>query len=108
MIGYTDAHDDKVGLVEKANGGLLILEEVGELPFEVQAMLLTFIETGEYRRLGDEEVKTATVKVVAATNRESALRVDFRYRFFPYYIPPLRERKNDILYYFHEIFINLP
>ncbi len=101
---YTGAHKDKVGLVEIANGGLLILEEVGELPFEVQAMLLTFIETGEYRRLGNEEVKTATVKVVAATNRESALRDDFRYRFFPFYIPPLLERKYDILYYFHEIF----
>ena len=98
---------DKDGLVEKADGGLLILEEVGELPLEVQAMLLTFIETGEYRRLGDEEFETATVKVVAATNRESALRDDFRYRFFPYYIPPLRERKNDILYYFHEIFPEL-
>ena len=51
--------------------------------------------------------KTAKVKIVAATNRESALRDDFRYRFFPYYIPPLRERKNDILYYFHEIFPDL-
>jgi len=104
---FTDAHNDKIGLVEKANGGLLILEEVGELPKEVQAMLLTFIETGEYRKLGSEEVETATSKVVAATNRESALRDDFRYRFFPYYIPPLRERKGDILYYFHEIFPEL-
>lgn len=104
---FTDAKADKVGLVEKADGGLLILEEVGELPFEVQAMLLTFIETGEYRRLGDENVQKATVKVIAATNRESALRDDFRYRFFPFYIPPLRERKNDILYYFQEIFPGL-
>jgi transcriptional regulator with GAF, ATPase, and Fis domain len=104
---FTDAHDDKKGLVEKADGGLLILEEVGELPKEVQAMLLTFIETGEYRKLGSEKLETANVKVVAATNRESALRDDFRYRFFPYYIPPLRERKNDILYYFHEIFPEL-
>ncbi len=104
---FTGADNNKVGLVEKANGGLLILEEVGELPREVQAMLLTFIETGAYRRLGDETVKTASVKVVAATNRELALRDDFRYRFFPYYIPPLRERKIDILYYFHEIFPEL-
>jgi len=58
---FPDAHDDKIGLEEKTNGGLLILEEVGELPMEVQAMLLTFIETGAYRRLGDEEVRTATV-----------------------------------------------
>jgi transcriptional regulator with AAA-type ATPase domain len=104
---YTGADEDKKGLVEKANGGLLILEEVGELPFETQAMLLTFIETGEYRKLGDEEVFKAKAKIVAATNRESDLRADFRYRFFPFYISPLRERKQDILYYFYEIFPEL-
>jgi transcriptional regulator with AAA-type ATPase domain len=101
------AKEDKKGLVEKANGGLLILEEVGELPFEVQAMLLTFIETGEYRRIGDEETRNSKVKIIAATNREFDLREDFRYRFFPYYIPPLLERKQDILYYFNQIFPDL-
>ena len=101
------ADENKIGLVEKADGGLLVLEEVGELPFEAQAMLLTFIETGEYRRIGDEETHKAQVQIVAATNRESDLRKDFRYRFFPYNIPPLRERKGDILYYFYGIFPEL-
>ena len=101
---FTEAIRDKKGLVEKADGGMLILEEVGELPLEVQAMLLTFIETGEYRRVGDENSRKATVKIVAATNRESALRADFRYRFFSYYIRPLHERRQDILYYFYELF----
>ena len=104
---YTGAISYKKGLVEKADGGMLILEEVGELPLEVQAMLLTFIETGEYRRLGDENIRRATVKIVAATNRESVLRPDFRYRFFSFSIPPLHLRREDILYYFYEIFPDL-
>jgi hypothetical protein len=104
---FTGATDDKVGLVEKADGGLLVLEEIGELPLEAQAMLLTFVETGEYRRVGDVDNRKAKVKIVGATNREAALRVDFRYRFFPFYIPSLRERKQDILYYFHGIFPRL-
>jgi DNA-binding NtrC family response regulator len=101
------AYKDKVGLVEKADGGLLILEEVGELPSEAQALLLTFIETGEYRRVGDEDSKKAKVKIVGATNREAVLRDDFRHRFFPFYIPPLRERKQDVLYYLNEKFPEL-
>jgi hypothetical protein len=104
---FTGALNDKQGLVEKANGGLLILEEIGELPFEVQAMLLTFIETGEYRRLGEDNVRKAKAKIVGATNHESDLREDFKYRFFPYYIPALRDRKGDILYYFYEFFPQL-
>ena len=63
---FSGAIRDKKGLVEKADGGMLILEEVGELPLEVQAMLLTFIETGGYRRVGDENSRKATVKIVAA------------------------------------------
>jgi transcriptional regulator with AAA-type ATPase domain len=104
---YTGASQDKKGLVGKADNGLLILEEVGELPAEVQAMLLTFIETGEYRRLGDEKVRKANVKIVAATNRESALRDDFRFRFLPFYIPPLWERKEDVFYYLFNSFPEL-
>jgi transcriptional regulator with AAA-type ATPase domain len=104
---YSGAIKDKEGLVHDANGGFLILEEIGELPPETQAMLLTFIETGEYRRVGENVSRTAKVKIVGATNHESDLRKDFKYRFFPYYIPPLRERKGDILYYFFEMFHEL-
>ncbi len=104
---FTGADKPKTGLVEKANGGLLILEEVGEMPFEAQAMLLTFIETGLYRKVGAIESESAKVKIVAATNRESDLRLDFRFRFFPYNLPALRERKGDVLYYFQEVFPEL-
>jgi hypothetical protein len=89
----------KPGLIDKANNGLLILEEIGELPPEVQAMLLTFVETGYYRAVGSDSDKRATVRIVGSTNRESALRDDFRYRFFPFYVPPVYQRRKDVLYY---------
>ncbi len=127
---FTGAISDKIGLVEMANGGALILEEIGDLPLEAQAMLLTFIETGEYYRVGDQRMKTtsnvknkdtnqqqdsselfyagehrkARVQVVGLTNRGELLREDFEYRFFPFYIPPLHERRKDILYYFYMMF----
>ena len=96
---YTDAKKDKKGIIEVADGGLLILEEIGELSFEVQAMLLTFIETGQYRRVGDSEIRNAKVKIIGATNNEEALRDDFKYRFVPFYVPSLYQRRNDVLYY---------
>ena len=89
----------KPGLIDKANNGLLILEEIGELPPEVQAMLLTFVETGYYRAVGSDSDKRAIVRIVGSTNRESALRDDFRYRFFPFYVPPVYQRRKDVLYY---------
>ena len=108
---HHSAYSDKKGLVQIADGGVLILEEIGELPLEVQAMLLTFIETGEYREVGGSETKFATVKIVAATNREEVLRDDFRYRFFPFYIHPLYKQREDVLYYlaykYPEITLNL-
>jgi DNA-binding NtrC family response regulator len=101
---FTDAKSSKMGLVEQADKGVLILEEIGELPFEVQAMLLTLIESGEYRRVGSNETKHAKVRVVGATNREDELREDFQYRFLPFYVPPLHARRIDILYYFLALF----
>ena len=104
---FTGAAGKKIGLVEVADGGLLILEELGELPLEVQAMLLTFIETGMYNRIGENKTRKANVKIIGATNRESSLRDDFRYRFFPFYIPPLKERRGDVFYYLYEKFPDL-
>ena len=95
----SQAHRDKKGLVDKADGGALILEEIGELPLEVQAMLLTFIESGEYREVGGTQTKYANVRIVGATNREEPLREDFKYRFFPFYLPDLYSRRGDVLYY---------
>ena len=77
------------------------------MALEVQAMLLTFIETGDYRRVGDNKTSKASIKIIGATNRESSLRDDFRYRFFPFYVPALYERRSDLLYYLYEKYPDL-
>ena len=104
---FTGAINDKKGCVELANNGLLILEEIGELPLKVQSMLLTFIETGEYKRVGEPKILFAKARIIGATNREGALRPDFRYRFLPFYVPPLHKRRSDALYYFFYMFPDL-
>jgi len=98
---HQNAQKDKIGLVHEANGGALILEEIGELPLEVQAMLLTFIEDGVFRRVGSKQTESANVRIVGATNREEGLREDFKHRFFPFYISGLYNRRSDILYYMY-------
>ena len=97
---FTGALYNYSGLIKEADQGLLILEEVGDLPEFVQAQLLTFIETKEYRSVGDTKTHTADVQIVAATNKEQALREDFKYRFSLFYIPPLYKRRIDVLIYF--------
>lgn len=104
---FTGAVTDKLGWIRKAHGGVLILEEVGELPQEVQAQLLTFIEDGLFHQVGSSEMERADVRIFAATNNEGALREDFRYRFFPFYVPPLHLRRQDILYYLAGMFPDL-
>jgi len=104
---FTGANQDKEGWITAANGGVLILEEVGELPRETQAKLLTFIETGEFHRVGSAKVERADVQIVAATNNEKNLREDFRYRFFPFYVPPIHERRQDVLYHVADRFPQL-
>lgn len=96
---FTGAVMEKEGWIHEADGGALVLEEVGELPQETQAKLLTFIETGEFHRVGSARIERAHVRVVAATNNEEAMRLDFRHRFFPFYVPPLHCRRQDVLYY---------
>lgn len=105
--GVLQGVSGKVGLISEANGGVLILEEIGELPMEVQAMLLTFIETNEYRSVGGKIIETSECKIVGATNHEDELREDFKYRFFPFSIPPLYERREDILYYLYQKYPDL-
>lgn len=101
---FTGAAETKIGLVEQAKGGVLALEEIGELPLEVQAMLLSFIETGEFRRMGGKETLKAKVQIIGATNAEEKLREDFRYRFYPFYVPGLHKRREDMLYYLYDKF----
>ncbi len=96
---FTDAKEEYDGWLAKANGGVLVLEEIGELPLEVQAQLLTFIETGEFYKIKSTRIEKSDVLIVGATNNELSLRSDFTYRFFPFNIPPLYKRREDVLYY---------
>ena len=101
---YTGATDSKPGLVEAAAGGTLFLDEFGALPDAIQPMFLTFLETGEFSRVGSTSVRKANVRVIAATNRdlgvaiaEGQFREDLVARMSLYYeVPPLRERRREI------------
>jgi DNA-binding NtrC family response regulator/Tfp pilus assembly protein PilF len=103
---FTGAHADAPGLVEAAGGGTLCLDEVGELPLDVQVTLLRFLESGEYLRLGETRIRRADVRIIASTNRElrstegeRAFRRDllFRLNEIEIRVPPLRERMDDII-----------
>ncbi len=92
---YTGAETDKTGLLEKANGGILFLDEVHRLPPEGQEMLFTFLDTGYFRRMGDAETRTADVLIISATteNPSSALLKTFTRRLpMIITIPSLKER----------------
>lgn len=102
---FTGALDDREGYFGVANHGTLFLDEVGELPLATQARLLRVLETGEYIRVGESEVRKTDVRIVAATNvnmqkaiREGKFREDLYYRLntIPISMPPLRERGRDI------------
>ncbi len=102
---FTGADSNRAGLFEVANGGTLFLDELGELDKSMQVKLLRFLESGEVRRVGDNEPFHVDVRIVCATNRElqqmvheGQFREDlyFRINTFEIYLPPLRERLDDI------------
>src|SRR5215471_7419216 len=102
---FTGAVMDKAGLFEKADGGTIFLDEVGDMPIEMQGKLLRVLQAGETKPVGDVVTRKVRVRVIAATNRdlEKALeagefRQDLFYRFntFAITLPPLRERIEDI------------
>jgi DNA-binding NtrC family response regulator len=103
---FTDAKSTKQGLVEIAHGGTLFLDEIGELSLALQPKLLRFLENGEYRRIGGITNLTSNVRVIGASNRNlleetsnKNFRRDllFRLNVITLTIPPLRERREDIL-----------
>lgn len=108
---YTDAKNERKGYFEVAEGGTIFLDEVGELPIDVQAKLLRVLESKEYMRIGSSKVQKSDVRVVAATNmnmteaiRDGRFREDLYYRLntIPIAVPPLRERKEDIVLLFRK------
>jgi two-component system response regulator AtoC len=113
---YTGAENDRPGILELADGGTVFLDEISELPLDLQAKFLRFLQDKEVRRIGDVNAKKVDVRVIAATNKDlkelvnqGKFREDLYYRLegIKIEIPPLRERKEDIpilAYYFLEEF----
>ena len=104
---FTGANASRMGLIEAADGGTLVLDEIGELPMEAQARLLRFIQEGEIRRIGSVHSRKVNVRLICATHRnlqqlsaEGLFRQDLYYRInvLRLSLPPLRERGKDILH----------
>lgn len=102
---FTGALSRKIGRFELADGGTIFLDEIGDLPMELQVKLLRVLQEGEFERLGNSNTFKIDVRIIAATNRNlqqaietGKFREDLYYRLnvFPIKIPPLRERKDDI------------
>ena len=102
---FTGALNQKIGRFELADGGTIFLDEIGELPIDLQAKLLRILQEGEFERLGSNKTMKVNVRVIAATNRDlqqsihvKEFRADLYYRLnvFPVISPPLRDRREDI------------
>ena len=102
---FTNAVSNRTGRFEAADGGTIFLDEIGELPLDLQAKLLRVLQTKSFEKVGSSETISVDVRIVAATNRdleamvqEGTFRQDLFYRLnvLPLHVPPLRNRKDDI------------
>jgi DNA-binding NtrC family response regulator len=102
---FTGAHEKRIGKFEQADGGTIFLDEVGEIPVDLQAKLLRVLQEREIEPLGGKRPVKINIRIIAATNRnlekeiaEGRFRIDLYYRLnvFPIVLPALRERKEDI------------
>jgi len=102
---FTGAHQDRKGAFERAEGGSLFLDEVGELDLSLQAKLLRVLEAGEYTRVGGDRTRFTQVRIIAATHRQLEQEVEqkrfredlfYRLKVLPFDLPPLRERMEDL------------
>ncbi|HEV7473828.1 MAG TPA: sigma 54-interacting transcriptional regulator, partial [Pyrinomonadaceae bacterium] len=102
---FTGATARKIGRFELANSATIFLDEIGELPLELQAKLLRVIQEGEFERLGSSKTVKVDARIIAATNRNLKIAVEqgtfredlwYRLNVFPITVPPLRDRKEDI------------
>lgn len=112
LFGYTKGaftganREGKIGLIEAAEGGTVILDEIGELPMSLQPKLLKYLETGEISKVGSTDTIKVDSRIIAATNKDLKRMVDngtfredlfYRLNVIPIEIPPLRERREDII-----------
>jgi transcriptional regulator with GAF, ATPase, and Fis domain len=102
---FTGATQSRMGRIESANGGTLLLDEIGEMPLGMQAKMLRFLESGELQKVGENETVRVDVRLVAATHQpleqrsaEGTFRLDLYHRLavFPIEVPALRERMEDV------------